>query len=161
MWISFDELPESARVWIYQANREIDASTELEILKSLQDFIQDWAAHGSPLRGSARVYHKRFVVVGLDESYNAVSGCSTDASVNAIKAIGAVHQIDFFDRTQLAFLMDGQIKVYPLANVRNKEVPGDISPDTITFNNLIQVKADLDNAWKQPVRETWLARYVS
>ncbi len=161
MWISFDELPESARIWIYQADRTIDELTGENILDSLQDFIQNWAAHGSPLKGSARIYHGRFVVLGLDESFNAVSGCSTDASVHAIKAIGAKHEIDFFDRTQLAFLMDGEIKVLPLANVRNKEIPEEISPETITFNNLISVKGDLDSTWKQPVRDTWLARYVS
>jgi len=160
MWIEFDELPEHSRVWIYQSDRDLDDDTSGEVLSMLKNFIDTWEAHGSPLKGAAKILYNRFLIIGLDESFNAVTGCSTDASVHAVKAAGDRFNIDFFNRTQLPFLIGDKVEMLPLDRIRKKEVANVLNPETITFNNLVKVKGDLESAWKQPVAETWLAKYV-
>ncbi|MCP4975889.1 MAG: ABC transporter ATPase, partial [Maribacter sp.] len=81
MLVDFNVLPESSRVWIYQANRSF-TSLELEELGGeLDAFIQDWTAHGSDLKAGYEIRYKRFIILALDQTDTAASGCSIDASV--------------------------------------------------------------------------------
>jgi hypothetical protein len=44
----------------------------------------------------------------VDERKAGVSGCSTDSSVRFIKSLGEKYKVDFFNRTNLAFVVKGQ-----------------------------------------------------
>lgn len=160
MWVSFEELNEQSRIWIYQSDKFLDEDVSRAVIDELGSFIENWEAHGKPLRGSAIIMHNRFLVIGLDEGYNAVTGCSTDAKVNAVKEIGRKFQIDFFDRTQLPFLVDNEIVLLPMDQIRKRLIPGEISGRTLTFDNLVSTKEALESSWIKPVESTWLSRYV-
>jgi len=160
MWIDFDKLPGHSRIWIYQSDRHLDDEMARQLLAFMKPFIENWEAHGSPLKGSVKILYNRFLVIGLDESFNQVTGCSTDASVHAVKEAGARFNIDFFNRTQLPFLVDNKVEVLALDKIRKKEIPANVSAETLTFNNLIDVKGDLESVWKKPVSDTWLSKYM-
>jgi len=85
----FEQLPENSKVWVYQADRELNSSEESFLLENLKIFIQDWAAHGSQLYGDVAIKDMRFVILAVDESKTGVSGCSIDTSVRKIKAVAA------------------------------------------------------------------------
>jgi hypothetical protein len=61
----------------------------------------------------------------------------------------------------LPFLIGNNIEILPLDKIKRKEIPEDVSVETVTFNNLVNVKGELESDWKQPVGNTWLAKYVS
>src|SRR5665811_853372 len=85
MLTEFNTLPETSRIWIYQADRSF-TSDELEEIQSEMDaFLKDWTAHGSNLKAGYEIRYKRFIVIALDQSQAAASGCSIDASVHFIK----------------------------------------------------------------------------
>ena len=66
MYIDFDKLPDTARVWVYQADRPLSDGEVNTIGESLQLALGQWAAHGQPLLASAKVVENRFVIVGVD-----------------------------------------------------------------------------------------------
>ena len=47
--VDFNVLPESSRVWTYQANRTFTDEELEEIKEKLNVFIENWTAHGSDL----------------------------------------------------------------------------------------------------------------
>jgi hypothetical protein len=49
MYIPFENLPEESKIWIYQSNRKFSDAEFSEIEVALQDFLKDWAAHGTSL----------------------------------------------------------------------------------------------------------------
>jgi hypothetical protein len=160
MWIDFNDLPESARIWIYQPDQEIDAQKEAAIRSHARKFIDRWEAHGKPLESSVEIFHGRFVVIGVNENFNPVTGCSTDASVDFIRSLGVELQIDFFNRLNLPIMVDGSIELIPLQRFKKKDIPEEVTTDSITFDNLINQKGQLEESWKRPVSETWLAKYM-
>jgi hypothetical protein len=160
MWIDFDELPDHARIWIYQSDREFDDELTTRVMKEIQSFIDKWEAHGKELRASASILYNRFLVIGLDESFNQVTGCSTDASVNFVRALGNELGIDFFDRLKMPVIIDEKVELIELDRFRKKELPSAVSESSFTFDNLIQEKSQLDKGWKKPVSDTWLAKYM-
>ena len=165
MFIPFEELPESTRVWIYQASRPLTIEEQGYILQQGRLFAEQWAAHGQQLRASVTVLHQHFVVIAVDEQHQLPTGCSIDGSVsfvrfaaNALQAKGA--PIDFFDRTLVAFWVNDSVKLIPLAQVKRQITDGQIPPDTLMFNNLAATKAELATRWQLPVQDSWLARYL-
>ena len=160
MFVPFEELNENSRLWIYQASRAFSENEKNNIEATLHAFCEDWAAHGHPLRTSFRVEHNQFIILAADESYHLPSGCSIDSSVHVIKEIQQHTQIDFFDRTQIAFLTGGTVTLFPLSQLKNEFADGVLNAETPAFNNLVATKAEWSKGWLVPARTTWISRYL-
>jgi ribonuclease HIII len=159
MYLSFDELSDKARVWIYQSDRKITDKETQELESGSQQFAEQWAAHGTGLTASAKVFHNQFLVLAVDESAHGASGCSIDSSVAFVKQAEQRFGINFFDRTKVAFLLNDKIYLESIQNLKNKIEIGEIVGDTLTFNNLVATKEEMNNNWLAPAQNTWLERY--
>src|SRR6218665_1885429 len=162
MYISFEQIPQSARIWVYQANRTLTDVEVGEIENVLKPAVSQWAAHGASLLASVKVLHNRFVVIALDENQNEASGCSIDASGRWFKELGNRYAIDFFDRSQ-AYIDDNEIKTFSIFQPKKAIESGLISSDTIIFvnNNNIHTLADLSTQWKVKASESYLKRFFN
>lgn len=159
MYIPFDELPPQARIWIYQASRPLTAAEQADIKPLLEQFATDWSSHGTNLQASAELLHDRFLVLANNENATAASGCSIDKSVNFVRELEQRFQVSFFDRTQLAFLKEGELELVSMSELKNKVVAGDISKDTLYFDTLVTNYGELQAAWPRPAQQSWLSRY--
>ncbi|HYF30564.1 MAG TPA: hypothetical protein VD993_05560 [Chitinophagaceae bacterium] len=151
----------ASRVWIYQSSRLFLISEALEIEDMLHQFVQQWASHGAPVKGYANLFFGQFIILMADETAEGVSGCSTDSSVRLIKAIESRFNVNMFDRQMLAFVVRDKIQLLPLSQLNYAVQNNFISPDTLYFNNLVQTKAELENNWIIPVKDSWLARKIT
>lgn len=161
MLVDFDSLGSSARVWIYQAGRKFSETEKNTISQTLSSFTDQWAAHGSPLKTSFKVFHDQFIVLTADESFNEASGCSIDSSVHVIKKIDDQFSLDLFDRTKVAFLKKNNVMVLCLNDLSKGLSENMWQQDTLTFNNTVSTKGELDERWVVPANETWLKRYLT
>ena len=99
------EFSPQSRVWIYQSSRMFLLSEALEIEELLNKFSSEWRSHGAEVDAYANLFFGQFIILMADERRAGVSGCSTDASVRFIKDLGEKFQVDFFNRTNLAFVV--------------------------------------------------------
>jgi hypothetical protein len=160
MWVSFDELSDNSRVWIYQANRIFTAGEESIITEQLEVFCEQWVAHGHPLKTSFKVAYHQFIILAADESFHLPSGCSIDSSVHVIKSLQTKTGIDFFDRTLIAFKLKDEVKLFPLTRLKEEFTNGTLTPESLSFNNLVATKHEWQNNWLVPAKNSWLARYL-
>ena len=148
MYIDFDKVPKNARVWVYQANRQLADNEIVTIENFLKPAINQWAAHGASLLASAKILYNRFVIIALDQSQNEASGCSIDASTHWFRELGEALNLDFFDRSQ-AYLDGNEIKTFSVFQAKKVVENELISPETIIFNNnTLATLSDLSNKWK-------------
>lgn len=159
MFVEFDQLDETARIWIYQSDRKLTEEEQQLIQNTGEAFITQWTAHGKGLKGSIRLFYDRFLVLAVDENFNQASGCSIDASVYFIKELENQFSINFFDRTKIAFLHDGEIFIEDMLQLKEKIQNGHINGHHKTFNNHITTKAEMNHSWITSVEESWLKRY--
>lgn len=159
MYIDFDKLPDTARVWVYQSDRPLSDGEVKTINESLQLTLDEWAAHGQPLLASAKVIENRFMVIGVDEGYTLPSGCSIDASVRIVREIGQHVAADFFDRSVAVQVMSGSIETFALPALKAAVADGVLTPDTPVFNTLVNTKAELLADWRIRAADSWLKRY--
>ena len=161
MLIPFDQLPSHSRVWIYQTNKLISSDEEKIISSVLSEFCAQWSAHGAPLTTSFKIELGHFIILSVDESTAGASGCSIDGSVRVLKELAQQLNIDFFDRTKVAFLVEGEIKLYPLHELPTLFRSASLTASSITFNNLVSDKGGFEKGWKTFVEKTWLAKYLT
>lgn len=160
MYKDFDKIENSARIWVYQLDRQL-AKNELAWLREeLEQFCNQWQAHGSPLTTSYQVLYDQFLILAVDESSGGASGCSIDGSVHLLKALSDKVGISFFDRTLAAFKLEGTIKLYPIAKLKELFAAGVLKSSDITFNNLVSTKGELLVSWEVMVSDSWLAKYL-
>jgi hypothetical protein len=146
----------STRVWIYQASRNLNEYETLQIENDLKNFTSDWTAHQMPLKSFAEVLFKRFIIFLVDEGENSISGCGIDKSVNLLKEIQQKINIDFFNRTEIAYLSNDEIKTFFISEAQNLFDSKIINSETIIFNNLVSTIAELENEWQQPLSASWI-----
>ncbi|MBI1768630.1 MAG: hypothetical protein HYR67_09675 [Bacteroidetes bacterium] len=160
MYIPFYQLPPDSRVWINQADRSFSDAEEKIISNSLELFCTQWSAHGNPLETSFAIKHNQFIVLSVNENAAGASGCSIDGSVRVLKELGQQLSIDFFDRTKIAFLSEGEIKLYSIQDLSMLFKSGTLSGSSITFNNLVADKIGFEKSWKISAEKSWLAKYL-
>lgn len=156
-----NEMPDHSRVWVYQANRKFSEQEKAFITTQLEQFTGQWAAHGRQLAASFSIEKDQFIVLAVDEAQHAASGCSIDASVHVIQHIESETGLSLLDRSSVAFMTEETVNIRPFTELKQAVVNGEITKDTIVFNNTVQTAADWKTHWQQPAMESWLKRYFN
>lgn len=157
----FEQLPDHARVWIYQSDRVLTDAETLLIKQKLQDFIQSWKSHQKSLNAHATIVYQQFILLAVDEQYEAPSGCSIDSSVAFLKNLEQEFKINLFDRLQFAWkASDHQIRCSTRSEFAALYAQGKINDQTIVFNNLVQTKKELLQKWEVELAQSWHAKMV-
>lgn len=159
MYVPFDQLPDSARIWIYQANRPFTAAEQETLQPALRRFADEWTSHGRTLAASVAVLHQQFLVVGLDEAVADASGCSIDASVRFVQSIEQQLGIQLLEKSRLAFLLDGTVTLLDRTALKGAVAAGVLQADTLYFDATRTTVGQLQTGWPAPASTTWLARY--
>lgn len=159
MFVSFDELPPSARIWIYQANRPLTEAELAAVEPALAQFAAAWTSHGRTLRASAAFRHGQFLVLGLDEAVAGASGCSIDASVRFVQSLEQQLGVSLLEKSQLAFLINDQVHLLDRRDLRQAVASGQLQPETPYFDNTIAQHGKLATEWPAPAAHTWLVKY--
>ncbi len=160
MLVKFESLPEDSRVWIYQASRSFSKEEMVEIEKDLDNFVEEWTAHGQDLRAGYEIRYNRFIILGLDQGMNMASGCSIDASVHFIQSLEKRYQLELLDKMNVSYKQGEYIAYKPLLEFKKMAKEKAVSEKTIVFNNLVNNKAEYLEHWEVPASESWHARFM-
>jgi hypothetical protein len=158
---TFDILPHSSRIWIYQSNRKFTNAEEADIYQKAEKFVNSWNAHGNDLMAGATIMHSQFIILSVNEDRNGASGCSIDKSVRFIRELERMYTISLLDRSKFAFLKDEEIYVAAITELKKKIDEGTITKETLIFNNLVEKKGDLADKWIIPAGNSWLKKYLT
>ncbi len=153
-----EDFAADSRVWIYQSDRIFFMQEALEMESMLQQFVNDWKSHGTPVKGYANLFFGRFIILMADENATGVSGCSTDSSVRLIKEIEKKYNVSLFDRQMLTFYIKDKVEILPLSQLNYAIENKFITAETLYFDNTILTKDALENRWITPVSNTWLSQ---
>lgn len=156
--VSFDDLPGSARVWVFPADRPLEDGERGELLSAVDRFLEEWNAHGTDLRGARDWRYGRFLIVGVDEEAAPPSGCSIDALVRVFKEKERELDVRLLDRAPVWYRDDGRIRSVSRAEFRDLARSGEVGPDTVVFDASVTRMTEVrEGTWETPVRESWHA----
>jgi len=162
MNVSFEQMPSSARVWVYTANRILTSSESALVQERLTPFLTEWSSHGTPLKAACQVLDQSILVIAVENGFEAASGCSIDKSVRTLKELEQELKISLFDRLQILYKTApaSAVEVLPLAQFKNKLSAGEISAEGSIVNTQVASVGELKSELWKEVKDSWLAKFL-
>lgn len=157
---SLATMPAHSRVWLYKSAVAFTPAQTAAISEQGQAFADSWFSHGEAVRAAFGVLHDHFVVIVADLADMVICGGSVDGSVQFIKRLEADMGLSLTDRMVVLYEKDGAIRSCHVPDVEGLLKQGEITGDTIVFDDLVPTKGDLDARLRSPLRDTWMARYI-
>ncbi|RPE00060.1 ABC transporter ATPase [Aureibaculum marinum] len=161
MYVPFDTLADTSRVWVYQADRTMSKQEVEQISDYLKNFVNNWKRHGDDLTASFKIEYNQFIILAVDENENEVSGCSIDSSVHTIKEIEKTFDVDLLDKMKVSFKDGTNINTVSLNDFKKYASMNKINANTTVFNNMVNSKADLMSNWEIEAGKSWHAKFLT
>tara|TARA_B100000780_G_scaffold55088_1_gene34584 strand:+ start:12469 stop:12951 length:483 start_codon:yes stop_codon:yes gene_type:complete len=159
MITSFSQMDKSSRIWIYQSNRKFIDSEVKEIEGLLTDFLKSWTAHGSKLQTAYLLKYNRFIIIALNESNVAATGCSIDSCVHFIQELESKYEVNLLDKMNISFKQGQYVSYKPIDDFKKLVKNKSVSIKTLVFNNLVVDISDFEKNWEVPAQRSWHARF--
>ncbi len=161
MNIPFDQMPPSARAWVYTANRILTFTESNTLMERIAPFLTEWSSHGTALNAACQILDQTIIVVAVENGFEAASGCSIDKSVRILKDLEQELGVSLFDRLQILYKkQDSAIEVLPLPSFKNKLAAGEISAEGWVVNTQVTTVGALKRELWQQVKDSWLAKFL-
>ena len=159
MITSFSQMDKSSRIWIYQSSRKLIDSEIVEIEVMLKDFLSSWNAHGNELQTAFEIKYNRFIIIALNESNTAATGCSIDSCVHFMQQLELKYKINLLDKMNISFKQGEFISYKSIDDFKKLVKNKSVSRKTIVFNNLVIDISDFLENWEVPAEKIWHARF--
>lgn len=157
--IDFSELPDHGRLWVFPVSRPLTDDETRRSTEVVDDFLAQWSAHGSPLRSAREWRDDRFLLVGVDVDAEAPSGCSIDALVNRLRALGDDMGADFIDHGPVWYRDGDEIRTASRPHFKGLARDRKVDPETRVFDTTLTKISELrEGKLERPARESWHGR---
>lgn len=159
--VSFDALPDTARVWVFGAASPVTGDAASRVLQAADEHLAQWRAHGVPLVCARDWREDRFLAIAVDEAASDASGCSIDALFHVLQDIEAELGVSLVP-SGLVYWRDsaGQVVSAERAVFRGAASAGDVGRDTPVFDTLIATVGEWRTTFERPAGESWHRRWL-
>lgn len=153
----FLDYPAESKLWIFMAERQL-SGVEADVVKTfMTQFVPQWKAHSDALKAGFELIEDRFLVVVVDETPAAASGCSIDSLTRFIKEIESKTGVSFTNRMLVTYQQNSEFITNSLSDFKKKVKNGQLADDTIIYNNSVATLSDFWDNWEQPLNKSWAA----
>src|SRR5688572_14360081 len=148
MRVSIDQLSNDAHVWIFGISPSLDAAKSDALLRTVNAFLDDWAAHGVPIKGAAEVREGSFLIVAADEQREK-SGCSIDRMFGTLKQLERDLGVQILDSNRVFFREGDGIRAVERGSFKSSA-----TSDTPVFDVLAERLGEVRaGAWEKPAAD--------
>lgn len=152
---TYKKMPDQSRVWVYQSNRKLTHDEIAGIEKRAEEFLNDWTSHGQELTAAIEIFYDLFIIVFVDQDKAAASGCSIDKSLQFIKELEVGYKLSLLDRLLVAYRDKETIQLCLIDHFEKLLQHGEVTENTVVFNNLVDTKKDFDTQWEVLLKDSW------
>ncbi|WP_317896826.1 hypothetical protein [Aurantibacillus circumpalustris] len=148
------------RVWTYIISAPLGDVELDQLLKAGTTFVEHWSAHENKLTATFEIFKKRIVVVKVDEDITGASGCSIDKLTRFIKVSETMFGVELFNRLLIAYKNGEEVEIVHSSKIKELLDQKVISENSIVYNTSVGNRAELE-VWEQPLKNTWLNKYLN
>ena len=154
---SWSSLSPESRAWLYSANRVLTAAEQVVLRDAIEQFMAEWVAHGKSLLASWCLEGGRCLVIALDERSPNATGCSIDAKVHWLQALGEKLDVDWMTRNSVMHFNAKDAKWYEmsLAAFWAARKAKAIDDETLVVNAVISKKHECDPTLVCSFKASW------
>ena len=150
MRVNIDQLSNDAHIWIFGISPALDAEKQETLLRSVDAFLDDWAAHGVPIRGARDLREGSFLIVAADER-SEKSGCSIDRMFNTLRALERQLGVSILDSGRVFFRQEDGVRAVGRGEFRTTA-----SAETTVFDTTAEkLGAVRSGSWECRAAHSW------
>jgi hypothetical protein len=131
-------------------------SDEQRLLQVVDEFLEQWAAHGAPLTSGREIREHRFLTIGVDQSDTAASGCSIDGLYRSLRALQNELGLSLLSGG-LVFYRDANGAVQCVSRDEFSELAtrGEIDAETQVFDTSVTSVSEWFDRFEAPAGRAW------
>jgi len=159
--IPIEDLPDSARTWVFGSDRTLDAAQSKTLMGKVDPFLQQWKAHGAELTVGRDWKHGRFLTVAVDQSTAGASGCSIDGLFRTLKALEPMFGASMVT-SGLIFYCDenGEIQSVDREQFAALGAQGKIDGRTRVYDPTVTTLAEWRARFELDLKDSWHAKLI-
>ena len=156
--VKFEDLPDSARVWVFGSDRPLKGRNAEILLAEVDRFLAGWKAHGAPLTVGRSWKHDRFLAIAVDQSTAGASGCSIDGLFRTLKSLEPKLGASLVT-SGMVFFRDtsGEILCSPRERFAELGSEGKVSASTEVFDPTVTSLGEWRARFELKAGESWHA----
>jgi hypothetical protein len=145
------QLSDDAYIWIFGVSPALDETKEARLLRRVDSFLADWAAHGQPIDSGRDLIEGTFLVIAAEKTSER-SGCSIDRLFGTLRQLEQELGVAILDANRVFFRHgDGRVDAMRRSEFREK---GD--GHTIVFDTTAQTLGEIrSRAWERQADDSW------
>jgi hypothetical protein len=148
-----DHLSDEAAIWIFGITPRVDDEAAATVLRQVDAFLDQWAAHRVPVLSGRDLRDGSFLIVAAEKN-SETSGCSIDAMFGIMRALERAFGVQMLDASRV-FYRDPNGNV---ASVARGEFRNVANEETIVFDTTAQRLGDVrSGAWERRAADSWHA----
>ena len=154
--VPFASLPDDARLWVFAAADPVRGEAAERLLAEVDQFLDRWAAHGTPLRAAREWRDDRFLAVAVDQSTAGASGCSIDGLFRSLRALEPALGTSLLGGGRV-FWRDaaGAVRTGDRPQFAAAARAGTVHGDTRVFDTSVTTAHDWRARFEGPARASW------
>jgi len=157
--VPVSSLPDAARIWVFVSADPLTPNQQAELARLLSAQLATWTAHRRELRVAYNLLHNRFVIVAVDESATAPSGCSIDALFNLMRNCGDAIGNALVDTADIVWRSPEGLHAETRESFNQLARSGRVDRSTVVFDRTVESIGNIRNgAWEKTVERSWHAR---
>lgn len=156
--VAFTDIPDDARVWVFASSHALSGEAESALLRDVDDFLEGWRAHGTPLNASRDWRDRQFLAVTVDPRSADASGCSLDALFRSFKSLERDMGVTMLGGGRVFYRgVNGDVAMTDRAGFDALASQGEISADTPVFDTSVTSARDWRERFEVPASQSWHA----
>ena len=153
--IPFHKLPDTARVWIFGASEALVGEKAQTLLSAVDEYIDQWKAHGLPLTSARDWRDDRFLAIGVDQSEAHASGCSIDGLFRVLQRLEGSLGTSLVGGGRIFYRSNGAIVCVSRGDFTTHAAAGRVVSDTPVFDTTVTSAAAYRSAFERPASSSW------
>lgn len=155
--VPFDTLPDSARVWVFGADRPLGEEATATLLKEVDAFLADWKAHGAPLTVGSQFRDNRFLVIAVDQSTAGASGCSIDGLFRVLQGLQQKLGASLVGGGRVYYRDHaGTVQSTSRDELSGLAASGEITKDSVVFDTSLTDLGTFRRLFEVRAKESWV-----
>ncbi|HSY48621.1 MAG TPA: hypothetical protein VLC46_07415 [Thermoanaerobaculia bacterium] len=155
--IDMNQLDGHSRTWLFGISPALDEPRSRRLLETVDQFLDEWAAHGTPVTSARELLFGSFLAIAVDER-SETSGCSIDRMFGLLRQFERDLGVSILDANRVFVRhADGRIEALSRADFRDR---GD--QHTTVFDTTADRLAEIRNGhWIRKAQDAWPGKLLT
>ena len=156
MYVSYNELNEKARCWVFITDKPIIENKHI-VTEFLKNLCQKWVSHGKDVVSSFQLYKENFIILFAEDE---ISGCSIDSSSALLRESLNQLKIDIQPNSKIGIFIDENIEFKDKSTLIKLISNRELSVENKMVNTTVKNKGEFDKNWILNINKSWLVNFI-